>query len=68
MSLLKPDPKSCMELECLVDNMEEEPERKNLLVLPSFEKEPSMIICLLDNILYLIILIVNGNVKCIRCK
>ena len=40
---MKPDPKSCMKLECLVDNMEEKPERQNLLVVPSFEKEPSMI-------------------------
>jgi len=40
---MKLDPKSCMELECLVDNMEEEPERQNLLVVPSFEKESSMI-------------------------
>ncbi|KAL4090151.1 hypothetical protein QTP88_025050 [Uroleucon formosanum] len=45
MSLLKPDPKSCMKLECLVDNMEEEPERMNLLVLPSFEKEPNASSC-----------------------
>lgn len=38
VSLMKLDPTSCMELECLVDNMEEEPERPNLLVVPSFEK------------------------------
>lgn len=40
---MKLDPKSCMEVECFVDNMEENPERQNLLVVPSFEKEPSII-------------------------
>lgn len=39
---MKPDPKS-MELECLVDNMEKELEMQNLLVVPSVEKEPSVI-------------------------
>jgi len=57
VSLLKPDPKSCIELECLVDNMEESPYKIYWLFL-ALKKNLLWNICLLDNLLYLIILIV----------